>query len=192
MFGVINRREDIEEVVQTLGEIAREANKELVLSIRFLISFMLEMANVELRNRILFYLTQVFAVPLLYPSQFNYLGHITVYRYVPEVLFNMDEGLGLLNFGVGSNCALPSGKSQLLNDIIFPQRQDHHPFNEVDNSPFSYGQVDAFFEKSFQTKHKVVYMDGQGSITEETLENCLSLTNIVLVQFSANDLNYDE
>ena len=117
---MINRREDIEEVVQMLGDIAGAANKELMLSIRFLICFMLEMADFELRNRILFYLTQVFAVPLLYPSQFNYLGHITVYRYVPEVFLNMDEGLGLLNFGVGSSCALQSGKSRLLNDIIFP------------------------------------------------------------------------
>ena len=39
LFGVINRREDIEEVVQMLGDVARAANKELVLSIRFLISF---------------------------------------------------------------------------------------------------------------------------------------------------------
>ena len=145
---------------------------------------MLEMSNVELRSRILYYQSETFAVPLIYQSQIAYERRTPTLRYVPEMLFNMLEGFGVLSFGVGSKCCMQSGKSQLLNDLMLPysnQDSEHSPFTESDKTAFSNGQVDVFFEKAFDNKRDAVFMDGQGRLTDETIQNCLCLCNLVIV-----------
>ena len=74
---------------------------ELNLSVRYLISFILDMSDIELRTRLLHYQSQIYAVPLIYPSQISYMNHERDMTYVPEIYFNMKEGFGVFNFGIG-------------------------------------------------------------------------------------------
>ena len=51
---------------------------------------------------------------------------------MPEIAINMSEGVGIFNFGLGK-CIYPSGKSQLLNDLIFPTHESNNEaFEESD------------------------------------------------------------
>ena len=36
------------------------------------------------------------------------------------------EGIGIFNFAVGKRCIHPVGKSQLLNDLLFPNAEISH------------------------------------------------------------------
>ena len=162
LFGVLNRREDLQATVLALGEIQTYFASRI--SIRFLITYLLEMSNIELRNRLLYYLEMVVAVPLIYACHRACVNNRSDMRYVPEVLFNMAEGYGILNIGVGQKCIMQCGKSQFLNDILFPN-ETHKPFNIDDNSAFSSGQVDVFFGKAFANKLNTVFMDGQGELS---------------------------
>jgi hypothetical protein len=47
-------------------------------------------------------------------------------KYVPEVVFNMLEGIGIFNFAAGKRCIHPVGKSQLLNDLLYPTAEFSH------------------------------------------------------------------
>jgi len=47
-------------------------------------------------------------------------------HYVPEVVFSMLEGFGIFNFSLGKRCIHPIGKSQLLNDLLFPESKFSH------------------------------------------------------------------
>jgi hypothetical protein len=47
-------------------------------------------------------------------------------RYVPEILFIMSEGSGILNIGCGGKCIQQCGKSQLMNDLLFPISEFTH------------------------------------------------------------------
>ena len=58
--------------------------------------------------------------------------------------------MGIFNFGAGKKCLQMSGKSQMLNDILFPLNGfPHKAFEDGDDNVFSNGQIDVFFEKSF-------------------------------------------
>lgn len=81
---------------------------------------MMEMSNVELRNRLIYYQSEIYSVPLIYPNQISYEKKGASMRYVPEVIFNMVEGYGVFSFGVGQKCCMQAGKSRLLNDLNFP------------------------------------------------------------------------
>ena len=65
---MLNRREDIQNVIEALNDL----DSDFVLSTRFLFAFMMEMSNVELRNRLLYYMSETFAVPLIYRDQISY------------------------------------------------------------------------------------------------------------------------
>lgn len=131
----------------------------------------------------------IYAVPLIYPSQISYMNHTRDMTYVPEIYFNMNEGFGVFNFGIGERAKLPCGKSQFLNDLLLPEHNiTHSPFSTDDSSAFASGHVDVFFDKHYDTPKKFVIMDGQGNLTEETIRNCLKLTNIVLLHVSKADI----
>ena len=100
----------------------------------------------------------------------------------------MAEGYGILNIGVGQKCIMHCGKSQFLNDTLFPNAT-HTPFNTADNSAFSSGQVDVFFGKAFERKLNTVFMDGTGELSPETIKHCLCLTNMLIIHFAKEDLN---
>jgi hypothetical protein len=52
----------------------------------------------------------------------------------------MLEGMGIFSFGAGKKCLQKSGKSQLLNDILFPVSEfGHKAFEECDDNVFSNG-----------------------------------------------------
>ena len=49
----------------------------------------------------------------------------------------------------------------MLNDILFPTTEfEHNAFEECDDNVFSNGQIDVFFEKSFEIKRNIVILDG--------------------------------
>ena len=65
----------------------------------------------------------------------NYILH-----YVPEVLFSMLEGMGIFNFAAGKTCIQPTGKSMLINDLLFPSEDiTHNAFEQEDTNLFSSG-----------------------------------------------------
>ena len=81
--------------------------------------------------------------------------------YLPEIAFNMLEGAGIFNLAAGNRSIYQIGKSQLLNDILFPTSEfEHNAFEECDDNIFSNGQIDVFFEKSFEIKRNIVILDG--------------------------------
>jgi hypothetical protein len=45
---------------------------------------------------------------------------------VPEIFFDMMEGTGVFNLGAGKKSLLISGKSQFLNDFLFPSSESNH------------------------------------------------------------------
>jgi len=64
LFGAINRREDLDRTVDYL----KDDPFGIPLSARYLISFILDMSDIDLRSRILHYLTECYSVPLIYPD----------------------------------------------------------------------------------------------------------------------------
>ena len=68
MFGVITRREQMEDAVNVM----KDVHPDLKLSVRFLCSFILDMSDLELRSRVVHYISEIFAVPLIYPSHISY------------------------------------------------------------------------------------------------------------------------
>ena len=53
----------------------------------------------------------------------------------------------------------------MLNDILFPSNDfPHKAFEDGDDNVFTNGQIDVFFEKSFQKKRNIAVMDGQGNL----------------------------
>lgn len=72
LFGVINRREDIQGVIEAINDLTKASNFNINLSSRFLFAFMMEISNVELRNRLVYYMSETFAVPLIYRNQISY------------------------------------------------------------------------------------------------------------------------
>jgi hypothetical protein len=116
---VLNRREDIQNVIEALNDLTKSSSN-IVLSTRFLFAFMMEMSNVELRNRLIYYMSETFAVPLIYRNQISFEQGKSMMRYVPEILFNMTEGYSVFSFGVGQKCNMQCGKSRVLNDLCFP------------------------------------------------------------------------
>jgi hypothetical protein len=110
------------------------------------------MSDIGLRSRILHYLTECYAVPLIYPDQIAFQDYSAQVRWVPEVLFNMSEGFGVLSLGVGKRAYLACGKTKFLNDMVLPDaRTKHKPFIEDDITAFSSGHVDVFFDKKLKT-----------------------------------------
>jgi hypothetical protein len=157
LFGIINRREDIETKVCDLLKEPLVMN--LALSARYLISSTLETSDEQLRSRILHYMTESYAVPLVLMSQNTFLDNNNGIRYVPEILFNMSDGFGVLNFGFGTSdrnaAELPCGKSRFLNDLLIPdERSLHTIFAEDDETPFQNGHVDVFFDKNLKYEPK--------------------------------------
>jgi hypothetical protein len=49
-----------------------------------------------------------------------------------------------------------------------------------------------FFDKSFTPRHKLVIMDGNGRLKDESIDLCLCLSNLVIVHFSKQDLEERE
>ena len=189
LFGSINRREDLE---QTVGILAYDPFS-IPLSARYLISFILDMSDIDLRSRILHYLTECYAVPLIYPDQIAFQDYSAQVRWVPEVLFNMSEGFGVLSLGVGKRAYLACGKTKFLNDMVLPDaRTKHKPFIEDDITAFSSGHVDVFFDKKLKTQDKDAYglvvMDVQGKASPKTVQKCYKLSNIVIMHVSRLDL----
>ena len=45
---------------------------------------------------------------------------------MPEIAFEMLEGMGIFNLGAGKRCLQFSGKSQLMNDMLFPSGEFQH------------------------------------------------------------------
>ena len=73
----------------------------------------------------------------------------------------------------------------MLNSLLFPSSEfQHQAFEQGDKNIFSNGQIDVFFEKSFDIKRKIVIMDGQGNLNEQAIKSALKLTNIVLLNFN--------
>ncbi len=88
---------------------------------------------------------------------------------VPEIAFEMINGSGILNIGVGQMSVNPIGKTQILNDILFPSKEiNHEVFEQQDRNLFSFQQIDVFFEKSFEVKRNIVIMDVLGNIPDST------------------------
>ena len=94
------------------------------ISSRFLFSLVLQNSDINLRTRILDYQSEYFAVPLIMNSQLS-KGNNELH-YVPEIVFCMMEGIGIFNFSLGKRCIHPIGKSQLLNDLLFPETKISH------------------------------------------------------------------
>ena len=105
--------------------------------------------------------------------------------YNRELIFamNEEEGVSAFSFGIGSRAILPCGKSDVMNKIAIPNNKNNSVFNVSDNTIFSNGQVDVFFDKCYQDRTGWVLMDAQGNVTEEVILSVLSLTNIVFIHF---------
>jgi len=99
LFGIFNRKENLDNSTQVLKYVIKE--KGLNISSRFLTTYALMVSDMELRNRILFYQSQYYAVPLMYPCQVSFENRDQNVRLVPEVFFNMRNGFGVFNFGLG-------------------------------------------------------------------------------------------
>jgi len=104
----------------------------------------------------------------------------------------MTEGFGVFNIGIGTHSTDPSGKSSLLNDILFPSIENHEFIETNDKNAFSNGQVDVCFLKSFHKNRKLVMMDGHGKVSDEAIENCTKLSNIFLIHFSRRDVEIEQ
>lgn len=85
LFGVFNRKENLNNSVQILKDII----PDLSISSRFLIAYLMVVSNNELRNRILYYQSQYYAVPLMYPCQITYKNADQFIRVVPESKYNL-------------------------------------------------------------------------------------------------------
>lgn len=81
-------------------------------------------SDINLRTRILHYQSEYFSVPLIMNSQLS-KGNNELH-YVPEIVFSMLEGFGIFNLSLGKRCIHPTGKSQLLNDLLFPESKFSH------------------------------------------------------------------
>lgn len=65
--------------------------------------------------------------------------------------------------GFGGSAQYQIGKTQVLNDLIFPiSGSDSKAFYIKDDNLFSSGQVDIYLERSLSTKNGAVIMDGHG------------------------------
>jgi hypothetical protein len=58
--------------------------------------------------------------------QTTYKSENFILHYVPEVVFSMLEGMGIFNFAAGKRCIHPTGKSMLINDMLFPTSEFQH------------------------------------------------------------------
>ena len=81
--------------------------------------------------------------------------------YNRELIFSMneEEGVSAFSFGIGSRAILPCGKSDVMNKIAIPNNKNISVFNVSDNTIFSNGQVDVFFDKCYQDRTGWVLMD---------------------------------
>ena len=87
----------------------------------------------ELRSRLIYFLSEYFSVPLIMVCQSSYKSKQQNLIYIPEIALQMEEGMGIFNFGAGRKCLQKTGKSQLLNDILFPISDfGHKAFEECD------------------------------------------------------------
>jgi hypothetical protein len=72
--------------------------------------------------------------------QSSYVNEESNLLFVPEIAFEIVEGIGIFNFGAGKICQLICGKSQLMNDLLFPSGTFlHQAFEENDINIFSSG-----------------------------------------------------
>ena len=77
-----------------------------------------------------------------------------------------------------------------MNDLLFPSAElNHDAFETRDRSVFSSGQVDVFFDKSFNQDRALAVIDGQGQLNVDAISNTLQLSNIVLIHFHFSELN---
>ena len=68
MFGFINRRENISTFISILKSIENSKGEKVInlpISSRFLISFLLQKSDNDLRSRIIHYISEYFSVPLI-------------------------------------------------------------------------------------------------------------------------------
>ena len=80
-----------------------------------------------------------------------------------------------------------------MNDLLFPISEFcHEAFEQQDKNLFSVSHVDVFFEKSFDKKRNFVIMDGQGNMKTKALESVLELTNLIIINFSKQDIKNTE
>ena len=157
MFGYFNRRENLSGFLLDL----KNRNMPVQISTRFLLCLVLQNSDINLRSRILQYYSDYFSVPLIMRCQLSPESKTINLRYAPELALIMLEGTGVLNIGVGGKCTQQCGKTQMVNDLLFPSNEaTHEAFEQQDKNLFSVNHVDVFFEKSFEKKKNLVMMDG--------------------------------
>jgi len=60
-------------------------------------------------------------IPLVANQMINYKESDRFEKeYFPEISLLMHEGIGVFNFGIGELGSIRCGKSQLINDLIYP------------------------------------------------------------------------
>ena len=185
----------------TKKKVADELNSlgwgNIKFSARYLISLAMQNSDSALRSRLIYYLCQYYAVPLVMICQASYEDGTQRLTYVPEIALNMyEDRAGLFNFGIGPGAAMKMGKTQLLNKLILPttdKENRHKCFIEDDETPFSNGQVDVFFQNCVKVgRRNFVYMDGQGSLKDLCIDSCLLLTNLALIHVDVKDLQKED
>jgi len=72
------------------------------ISSRFLMNFLLQNCDLNLRSRILYYQSEYFSVPLLMNCLVSFEKRKQNLLYMPEIAFNMLEGAGIFNFAAGN------------------------------------------------------------------------------------------
>ena len=172
LFGVINRRENPNERLMTdfsdngvASALKYVGWDKIKFSARFLIALAMQNSDSALRSRLIYYLCQYYAVPLVMICQASYEDGTQRLTYVPEIALNMyEDRAGLFNFGIGPGAAMKMGKTQVLNKLILPTTNieiKHKCFTENDETPFTNGQVDVFFQNCVKEgRRNFVYMDG--------------------------------
>jgi len=187
LFGFILRKENIEDYESELQQKISDIN----VSVRFLMSFLLQSADLGLRARLNHYLCMNLGVPMIMNCQKTFREQTNRMIFNSELIFSIEEseGIGAFAFGVGTEATFPCGKSQIANMITKPRANPTQPaFNVNDSNVFSNGQVDVFFDRCYQDRNGWVFMEGQGRLAKQVILSVMHLTNLVFIHFSIKDL----
>ena len=71
----------------------------------------------------------------------------------------INDGLGILNLGLGNLGAIKCGKTEILNDLIYPVNSKKNFLFHNETNIMNTGTVDLFFENMCEYKRNLVLMD---------------------------------
>ena len=100
----------------------------------------------------------------------------------------MHEGIGVFNFGMGELGSIRCGKSQLINDVIYPVSSQKSFVYVNEQNIMSIGTVDVLFENMCDYKRNIVLMDGQGAQDMSVLKKCIKMSNALVVHVDYHEV----